>query len=125
MLGCIKTQHWWKLAVAVGLLILTFVIPLLAAVGNCLTCSDFVACQSPCHVTNVAAPPVRTCETCWASLGRHACTACNWERYVCAPQPCHPPNQWQLVVFDNPPPFPIPGVVWYHCRLVGGWLRCL
>lgn len=122
MLWCIKLQHWWKLVVAVGLLVISIVAPLLAQTGWCLTCVN-IPCESPC-VRGSYAGSWSDCKTCWVLLGNHACTACGWLRYQSVRPPCHPPYQWEVVVFDNPPPFPIPGIVWYRCVLIGGWLRC-
>lgn len=122
MLRCIKLRQSWKLVSAIGLLVLSIVTPLLAPVGWCLTCDD-ILCQAPC-TRGFYAGTWSDCQTCWVLLNNHACTACGWKRYQCVPLPCHPPYQWELEIFDNPPPFPIPGVVWYTCRVVGGWLRC-
>ncbi len=122
MIQCVKSQNLWKLLIVVSLLTLSIVAPLLAPVGNCLTCND-VPCQSPCYPGSYAGT-WSDCETCWVYGLFHACTACGWQRYQCVPPPCHPPYRWELVVFDNPPPFPVPGVPWYTCRVVSGWLRC-
>lgn len=128
MFQCIRLKRSWKLAVAVSFFVLSITAPLLAPTGWCLTCDD-ILCRDPCTRGSYAGV-WSDCETCWVLLNNHACTACGWYRYQCIPPSsyppyrCHPPYQWELQYFDNPAPFPVPGVVWYTCRVVGGWRRC-